>query len=440
MARERDGEPELPTQKQKNDVQTACPRHRPEIREFAVKDELILVAPVCAADLLDDGDNNRALTLNTSGRAIWQLCDGHRSAEEIVDALSEMFPVDRQEISRQTRDAMSRMSRLGFLDGYQKSASSGTNRTFVIGVEDKPYFWWQTAIFLESFSGKLPQGWRTLVVVCNSGEPISGDLQAILDRYETDVAQGTNYTRTHKLDIGHDGGQFYSPLNRIEALSVASRNVDDDDIICLLDSDTFIYGEINTEIMPSGCAAARNWHIEDSAFFSTVAKNNGKGLDLRKILEAMGCEQEFQPGGVNVFVTGKVAKNGKYIADCFRFAHALYLLGRASGIDNVWMSEMPCFTLAMTANGIEYKVLEQKEFLVSDPTEFSIPEGTIYHYYCDPGDAGQAAFHESKWHKQAYWKKNFLRSDFSEFASNAKSDHERYFFQLAKSAQERIYV
>jgi hypothetical protein len=158
------------------------------------------------------------------------------------------------------------------------------------------------------------------------------------------------------------------------------------------------------------------------------------------LLDAIGCKRTFEPGGVNVFVTGDVARNPKFIADCFRFAHALYLLGRAAGADVVWMAEMPCFALAMTSNGIAYDLLERKEFLVSDCSEASIPEGTLYHYYSDPQDFGRAAFRDSKWHKQAYRDQDFLQSDFEQFVRDADTDHERYFFRLARNARKRLHV
>ncbi len=171
-----------------------------------------------------------------------------------------------------------------------------------------------------------------------------------------------------------------------------------------------------------------------------MEKNAGKGIDLNKLLQAMGCEQPFLPGGVNVFVTGAVARNDKFIADCYRFAHALFLLARAAHIEIAWMAEMPCFALAMTANCIAYELLENAELLVSSCAEPSIPYGTLYHYYSDPRDSGRFAFRGSKWHKQAYRDQDFLLSDFESFARKASTDHERYFFQLAKQARARLDV
>lgn len=408
------------------------------VREFPVRDEIVIVSPRPVENILDDEAKNRALALNRSGRAIWELCDGQHSTDDIVRVLSERFAIDPEELAPQVTTALTRMSTLGFLDGTWKQPGTGT--TFVIGIEDKSYFWWQTAIFLESLCGKLPEGWQTLVVVCNDGEPLSDELRNILNSYDTAYAEGRNHAKLHRLDVGNENGEFYAAVNRVEALSVAAGFVSDHEIICLLDSDTFVYGDLNVEIMPTQCAAPRNWHIEQDRFFSTVDKNRGKGIDLRKILEAIGCDHEFEPGGVNVFVTGEVAKNRKFIADCFRFAHALYLLGRTAGAEVVWMAEMPCFALAMTANGIRYQLLEQQELLVSSSNEKSIPIGTIYHYYNDLAESDQGAFHASKWHKQAYLNENFLRSDIEKFSVEATTDHERYFFGLATEARQRLYV
>ena len=415
-------------------------RQRSRVRAFPVKDELVLVAPRRLEDTLGDEVDNRALTLNESGRAIWELCDGSHTVDDMVRALEKKFPVERELLTRQIGEALAAMSEAGFVDRIQKSAKTGTGTTFVIGIEDKPYMWWQTAIFLESFREKLPAGWQTLVVVCNDGEPLSEDLANILAHYDTEFAVGANHVNTRNFDTGQDGHEGYSALNRVEALSVAGAYVDDGDMVCLLDSDIFLYGNLNTEIMPQTCAAPRNWHIEQELFFSSVEKNKGKGVDLRKLLEAVGCDGDLAPGAVNVFVSGKVAKDRKFIADCYRFAHALFLLGRIAGVELVWMAELPCFALAMTANRISYDLLEQKELLVSDCSEETIPEGTLYHYYSDPGDFGRTAFHGSKWYKHVYMFENFLRTDFQHYAADAKTDHERYFFQLAQRAVERLYV
>lgn len=436
-------------------TELAAPRRNAFVRQFAVGEELVLVMSQHDAGAgqdtpssqdtpasqdtpnSQDTPESQALTLNASGRAIWDLCDGSRSVRGISDTLAQKFSVDRSALHTQVGHALSELSHLGFVEGLHQS-THGPATVFVIGIEDKPYFWWQTAIFLESFRGKLPAGWRTFVVVCNNGEELSSDLKRILERYGTAYVQETNHANTHRIDIGKNGGECHSALNRVEALSAAARSIGDQDLICLLDSDIFLYGELNLDIMPKGCAAARNWHIEHPKFFATVAKNDGNGIDLNKLLEAMGCEQPFLPGGVNVFITGEVAKNQKFIADCYRFAHALFLLAHTADVEIAWMAEMPCFTLAMTANGIPYDLLENTELMVSSCAETSIPPGTFYHYYSDPKDCGRFAFSGSNWHKQAYRDEDVLSADLESFASRAVTDHERSFFQLAMQARARI--
>jgi hypothetical protein len=413
---------------------------RRQVTEFRGKDELVLVAPRGAAELLERGGGNRTVTLNRSGRAIWELCDGSRSLDEIIGALESRFPVDRELLLRQVDETLTTMARLGLVDGFDVGAATRTGTVFVLGVEDKPYFWWQIAIFLESLRGKLPAGWRPFIVVCNDGQPLSDELANILSSYGAGFAQGRNFAHTHRLDVGWKGGSCYSALNRVEALAVAANQIHGDDLICLLDSDIFLYGDVKLDLMPQRCAAPRNWHIAEEPFFASSKVNQGAGVDLGKLLAAIGCDATFRPGGVNVFVTGEVAKQPKFVADCFRFAEALFLLGRVAGVEKIWLAEMPSFTLAMTANDIPWDLLEQKEFLVSDCDEAEIPTGTFYHYYSDPADFGRTAFRDSKWYKHAYREEDFLLTDLTQFAAAATTDHEKYFFRLAQRAKERLYV
>jgi hypothetical protein len=423
------------------DVKRFC--RNPDVREFPVADEIVLVLPpsgtiVHAADV-----SNRAVTLNKTGRAIWELCDGNRCVRETAKILAKQYAADPKILTQDILDTAGNLAQLGFLDDLTKPTEVAQVMTFVIGTEDKPYFRWQVALFLESFRNKLPAGWKTIVAVCNNGEPLSAELKHILESYNAPYIEARNYAK-FPLDVASEVGSHHGAFNRIEALSLAATHVRDDDILCLLDNDTFLYGNLNFDVLPRGCAVPRNWHIDQEKFFSSVPVNNGKGVDLRKLLEAIGCKADFKPGGVNVFVTGKVARNEKFIADCFRFAQVLFLLGRITGVEKCWIAEMPCFALAMTANGIHYDLLTHQEFLVPSCDERSIPPGTIYHYYCDPADFGRAAFAGSKWHKQAYRESNFLRSDYRPFLEAARSknatDHERYFFDLAEKARRRIYL
>ncbi|MEO1747761.1 MAG: PqqD family protein [Pseudomonadota bacterium] len=425
------------------DTGNLYPSRSDSVRSFDVGNELVLVATGDTSAEEQSNGRIKALTLNSSGRAIWERCDGFATLEAICSNLSDTYAVEPEVIKAHIYQVISELSRFGMIDGFQPHTGAGRaeHMTFVIGIEDRVYFHWQTAIFLESLQGKLPNGWRTLVVVCNSGRPISPELQRILDAYETDYVQATNHGEAHRIDVGFRGGEYHVAFNRVEALAEAGKLAGDSELICLLDTDTFLYSSINFDIMPRGCAMPRNWHIETEKFFTSVDLNQGKGVHLQKLLAAIGCEREFKPGGVNVFVTAEVAKSEKFIADCFRFGHALFMLSRVAGATTSWMAEMPVFALAMTANGVDYDLLENEELLVSSCDERALLPGTIYHYYSDPKDPpARGAFHGSRWCKQDYRDQDVLQSELVKLAENAITDHERYFFQLAKAAKDRLDV
>jgi Coenzyme PQQ synthesis protein D (PqqD) len=54
-----------------------CPRRTANVKEFVVSDEKLLYRP--GKDL--------GVTLNQSARAIWELCDGRRTIDDIVSEL-----------------------------------------------------------------------------------------------------------------------------------------------------------------------------------------------------------------------------------------------------------------------------------------------------------------------------------------------------------------
>ncbi|MFN0264534.1 PqqD family protein [Tepidamorphus sp. 3E244] len=410
------------------------------VRSFAVGDECILISPRRFEDAYDAPDEHQALTLNHSGAAIWEACNGQRTHSQIATAVARTFDVDTETVAPHVAATLREFARAGLLNGTITDPALGNPYTFVTGIEDKPYLHWQTAIFLESLAGKLPDGWQSLVVVCNGGAPLSDDLSAILSRYNTQVATGRDHARAMRIDTGHADGEAHAALNRVEALKVAADHVGEGEMVCLLDTDVFFYDGLPLELLPQSNALARNWHIETTPFFSSIDINEGAGIDLQKLLEAMGCKAEFKPGGVNVFLTAETVRDPKFIADCFRFSQALFMLGRTAGARLTWISEMPCFALALSANGLEHDLLEAKQFLVSDCNEAEIPPGTIYHYYSDPRDFGRTAFRDSAWHKQAYVSQNFLETDFSGHEKKATTDHERYFFKLARAARDRCHV
>jgi hypothetical protein len=57
------------------------PLRRKDVLAAAALDELVLYDP----------QSNEAMGLNVSGSALWSLCDGTRSVDEILPELAEMF-------------------------------------------------------------------------------------------------------------------------------------------------------------------------------------------------------------------------------------------------------------------------------------------------------------------------------------------------------------
>ena len=418
----------------------ARPRRRDGVGEFAVSGELVLRARQEPQGGEPAQRGEQAVALNHWGRVIWELCDGRRDVGEILRIIAKRYPGEAERQDADVKGALTRLQQLGLIDLATAADPDRPDVKFVVGIEDRTEFHWQTAIFLESLLPKLPPGWEVFVVVCNNHTPLSGELSHILDRYGVTHLTGTNYSATSAFGFSNDGDvSGYGPLNRVEALSAIADRVGDDDLVCLLDTDVFLYEAINLDSIPKSNALAKSWHLEPDLFFSTVAAGNG--VNLNKLLESFGCSHGYQGGGVNVFVEGSVVRQEKFIRDCFRFTQVVFLLGRIAGVENIWMSEMPCFGLALAANGAPFDVLDTDELRVSHGFEETIPPGTFYHYYSDPSDGrGRAAFRDSKWYKRAYRNENFLTLDFDEFRAQATTDHERYFFELAAKAKERLYA
>lgn len=307
---------------------------------------------------------------------------------------------------------------------------------FVVGIEDKPYFHWQLPILLESLVDQLPEGACFWVVVCNNHRAPSDALQAIFNAYDqVRWLTGTNHPRNENLDF--TAGDTYVPLNKIEALNVVGRHLRDHDLLVLMETDMFLYRELNPAIFPAKNTLCENGLIRQERFFSYRAEPRGIRLD--ELLQALQCGRPFKPGGVGVFLEAQTVKNDKFIQDCFRFTHLLYLMGSIMDLKKVWPAEMPCYALSMTYHGIHYQVMEIAEFSTANFADPEIKEGTFFHYYHDKNDGGDGAFHGSEWYKQLYYNTNLLvEADLSSLLRASRTDHEKYFFELSIKARGKV--
>lgn len=422
------------------------PKEKPGLTAYPVADEMVLVPE----------SGGKVYALNPSGKAIWELCDGRHSLADMIASLRGQFSGDDLQMMADLAGALFQFEALDLLERNSLAdprlaesdtvviahgGQPGRRLRIVHGIEDSPYFHWQLAIMFESLVGQMPGGWEINVVVCNNHQPISHELSHILATYNVTYFTGESHADNHHIDFA-GGGDRYVPLNRVEALNVISHHVAPDDLVCLMDSDIFLFGELQKDLFPHGNAMASNWIVGQQKYFH-FSTNDTRGLSLPKLLEALGCEREFKPGGVMVFLTGDALQlnDRKVIRDCFRFLQILYLIGKILELPphGVWVAEMACFALAMYPNGIDYELLDIEQFAVQEQRARDLPQGTFFHYYSDINDGGHGPFFQSHWHKQLFRDRNFLLADIESFLDAAQGKPEQEFMKLALQARDRLY-
>ena len=80
--------------------------HRTEsVLECELPDELLLHVP----------GGERVIALNVSARAVWELCDGHRSLEKIALTLCERFQAVPDEVLTGVQDTVRQLVQLDVL-------------------------------------------------------------------------------------------------------------------------------------------------------------------------------------------------------------------------------------------------------------------------------------------------------------------------------------
>jgi hypothetical protein len=84
---------------------TACPRRRGDVLSRQVGGDTILMT----------GDTS-GLVLNATALALWELCDGVTTVEEIINAVKLFFDADPQVIRNDVETTLSELSVAGFLE------------------------------------------------------------------------------------------------------------------------------------------------------------------------------------------------------------------------------------------------------------------------------------------------------------------------------------
>lgn len=84
---------------------TSRPRQLPGVVTSEVLDELVAYSPA----------TSQAVSLNASARAIWELCDGTRTVDDICDELSEAAGMPADALRADVTTTVDRFNELGLL-------------------------------------------------------------------------------------------------------------------------------------------------------------------------------------------------------------------------------------------------------------------------------------------------------------------------------------
>ena len=66
--------------------------------------------------LLFQKDTSVAVPVNAEGAAIWKMCDGAHTVDQIVDKLPEIYDQERRRIDQDVRAFLGELVRLGLVD------------------------------------------------------------------------------------------------------------------------------------------------------------------------------------------------------------------------------------------------------------------------------------------------------------------------------------
>ena len=66
--------------------------------------------------LLFQKDTSLAVPVNQAGAAIWEMCDGAHSLDQIVDKLAETYDQERSRIEQDVRTFLNELMRLGLVE------------------------------------------------------------------------------------------------------------------------------------------------------------------------------------------------------------------------------------------------------------------------------------------------------------------------------------
>ena len=81
--------------------------HHPEVESNPLPDQTVL---------LFQKETSLAVPVNAEGAAIWKMCDGAHTVDQMVDNLTEIYDQERSRIDQDVRAFLGELVRLGLVD------------------------------------------------------------------------------------------------------------------------------------------------------------------------------------------------------------------------------------------------------------------------------------------------------------------------------------
>ncbi len=108
--------------------QMVRPTRRQCIQEVDVRDDLTLLA----------APGDQGITLNASGRAIWELCDGQHTIIDMFRELSHRYACADVDLLADLTATLLRLQSLNVIELSGEEISNRSPVKFVVGIEDIP--------------------------------------------------------------------------------------------------------------------------------------------------------------------------------------------------------------------------------------------------------------------------------------------------------------
>ena len=86
-----------------------------EVRRLPVRRSEIRLTDEESRSVLIDTDSGATHVLNPTARAIWELCDGNTTLDELVDAICQVFSVPHSVAERDVAEALARLEEVGLV-------------------------------------------------------------------------------------------------------------------------------------------------------------------------------------------------------------------------------------------------------------------------------------------------------------------------------------